>query len=178
MFANNWMYDCETNSWWQVEDPSITNFQVHTASHMSPEFFYSSNGFTTTNGASLNIYTWDANIPSTSYTWTSNPIGEPGARMSLKTVEIVASNPTATTATITVTPTSPVGQTPYSNQNPIQPAVFTIPPFTSGYRGAKRLGYTDYNVCVNVLSTNSSSNGAPIIHEMSFGVSYLTTAVE
>lgn len=176
MFANNWMYDIETNSWWQVEDPSIHNFQVHTGSHFSPRFFYSADGYVTALNAILNVYMWDSTLPSTSYTWTSNPIGNPGSRMSLQTVEIVASNPTATTATITVSPTSPVGQSLYGNQNNTQPAIFTIPPLTSGFRSSLRLGYTDYNVCITILAQNSSTNGAPILHELSLGVSYRSSA--
>lgn len=178
MFPNNWMYDTVTGGWWQVEDPSIINFQVHSASNLGAKSFLSSPGNVVTPPfvtPALGIYSWDRLTPQTSYTWTSNPLPAlQGALVSVQAVEIVASNPTPTASTITITPTVPTGQQPFQNQNNNQPATFTIPAHTVAYKAALRLGYTDYNIQVRVdASNNYPSNPAPTLHE--FSVGYLPT---
>ncbi len=137
----------------------------------------SADGFTTTAHADLFGYWWDYTEPSTSYIWVSNPIGIPGSVVSLQMVEILASNPTSTPATITISPTSPPGQSLYGNQNPVQQAVFTIPPLTSNFRGSLRLGYLDYNVCIRVDAANTDVAGAPILHELTYGIDRRPSAV-
>lgn len=177
MFANNWMYSTVTNSWWQVEDPAIAQMQLHVPSALSPRFFFSSQDFiTNTSGGvltiGLSVYAWDRNSPSSSYTWTSNPIPTTGGYLTtLTNVEIVASNPSATSSTIIVTPTIPAGQTAFPGNNP-QDVKFTVPATTSSFRASLPLGYTDYNIQVKVDAANSNvSNEAPILHSITIGFS-------
>lgn len=173
MFPNNWVYDQLTRSWWNSEDPGTLNFQVHSPS-VQGQFFHSAPGFVTNNsGASLTLgtYRFDKFQPASTYTWVSNPIPSSlGALVDIQNVEIVASNPTATSATITVTPTVPAGQTAFPNQNPSQGVTFTIPPTTVASRQSLRLGYTDSNIQIQVVSTNSNgANAAPTLHELNIG---------
>lgn len=181
MFANNWVYDCINEAWWQCEDPNVQNFQVHTASHTSSRYFYSSVGSaTTTTGGTIEvgIAQWDRLEPVSTYTWISNPIPiSVGSLVSLQMVEITASNPTASIATVVITPTVPPGQTPFSNQNVNQSQTFTIPPYSVAYKASKTLGYTDYNVEIKVVATNLlPGNQAPVIHSMSLGFTRTRTS--
>lgn len=170
-FANNWVYDQFTKAWWQVENPATINYQVHKRSLISPQYFYSSDGSTISlNNNLTTLYQWDASKSASSYLWTSNPIPFPGSTTVLEAVEICASNPTATQCTIIITPTEPPGQTLYVNQNTPQSATFTIPPTTTAYRHALPLGWNDYNICINVNASNTTTtNAAPILHEINLG---------
>jgi hypothetical protein len=179
LFANNMMFDTITNSWWQIEDPAVLNFQVWAGSApAASQFFWGSSGLTVyppsatgshATTATVSIQMFNKNLPQPSYTWVSNPIPNPGGNVMLGAVEIVASNRTPTAATVTVTPTAPDGQQPYGNQT-TQGVVFAIPPNTASYREAKALGWNDYNLCVRVDALNSTpSNGAPFVHELALG---------
>lgn len=171
-FPNNWVFDMATQSWWNMEDPATLNFQVHTQS-VSSQFFHSAPGFVSNNtGAALTLHTyrWDKNLPATSYTWISNPIpATVGALVQLQAVEVVATNPTANSATITVTATVPPGQTPFPQQNPTQAQTYTIPANTVAWRGSLTFGYTDYNIELQVQAANSGSAAAPTIHALNIG---------
>lgn len=171
-FPNNWMFDTITKSWWLCEDPNVANFQVQGGVGGSGRFYYAAIGNSVaTNTWSLPLASWDKTTSASSYRWISNPLPYPGSIVSLQAVEICASNPTATPCTITITPTAPPGQTPFSNQNPSQGVPFTIPANTTGYRAMKHLGFRDYNVCIQVDASNTNnSNAAPILHDISLGV--------
>jgi hypothetical protein len=180
-FANNYVYDTLTESWWQCEDPAVNSFEVFAGGSYSGEFFYSSIGTqttTTTGLCAVPVVKWDHATPSPTYTWISNPISPtPGALASLQTVEVCASNQTATPCTITITPTVPPGQQPFpGNQNPTQSAVVTIPAFAVAYRGQVRFGYQDYNIMIRVDAANSTPpNSAPDIHEITCGITPIST---
>lgn len=172
-FPNNLMWDADTGGWWQIEDPGVANFQVFGGQGGSVQFFYASvaNAYSATGGTlSVPISVFNRQAPQSSYSWTSTPIPNPGSDVTLGAVEICASNTTATTATVTITPTDPPGQTLYPNNNPNQNAVFTIPPHTSSFRKALALGWNDYNMCIKAVAANSNnSNSAPFIHEINLG---------
>lgn len=173
-FPNNWMYDSLTNSWWQVEDPAVHNFQVHAGGGLRGRHFYSSVGTavapTAAGTLSVPVVRWDHQNPASTYVWISNPIPSVGSSVVLGAVEICASNPTSTSATVTITPTSPPSQSLFFNQNQSQSVTFTIPPNTASYREAQQLGYNDHNMCVRVDAANSNStNGAPTVHEINLG---------
>jgi hypothetical protein len=179
MFANNYMFDCLNNSWWQVEDPNILIFDVHCQSSVTTRYFYSSTVGKLISGAGTiihSIYRWDRNAPALSYTWISNPIPvTTGTLSSLQAVEILASNPYSTPATIVVTGTTPAGTTPFPNQIPNQTATFTVPPNTTNYRAQQAFGYDDYNIMVRVDASNTA-NGAPTIHEITLGIAPVRTS--
>jgi hypothetical protein len=183
MFANNWCYSTTTSSWWQVEDPAIAQMQLHAPSALSPRFFFSTQDYVinSSGGAetiALALYSWDRNIPATSYTWTSNPIppSTTGFLTTLNNVEIIASNPSTTSSTIIVNPTIPAGQTPFPGNNP-QPVTFTIPATTSNYRASLPLGFTDYNIQINIQAQNTvSPNEAPILHSVNLGYANTRTS--
>lgn len=180
MFPNNWVFDSETNGFWLVEDPAVVDFQVHTAGSESARYFYSSQGYATAavgNTTSITTYMWDKMTNATSYYWLSNPISTaPGALVSIQTIELTATNPTSSPSTVTITPQAPVGQVSFAQQNQAQPLVFTIPPFTTSWRGAQRSGYTDYNTELRVDATNLTTNPAPIIHEITVGYTQTRTS--
>lgn len=177
MFPNNWMFDTITGGWWQVEDPSIVNFQVHAPSSYGPKSFLSAPGYVTVPASVppvLTIYSWDRFNYQSNYVWISNPVpASQGALVNVSSAEIVASNPTVTDAIITITPTIPAKQTPFQNQNQAQTAPFRIPANTVGYRASHRLGYTDYNVQIRVDAANVTSNPAPVIHQINVGYSLI-----
>lgn len=172
-FPNNWLYDTSTNGWWQCEDPSVRNFQVQGGQSGVGRFFYNSpaNASTLSGGTlSVPIMIWDRNTPFSTWSWLSNPVPNPGSDVVLGCVEICASNPTSTTATVSVQPVPPPGQTAYPNQNAAQTQTFTIPALTAGYRHALPLGWNDYNLSVLVTAANSNNtHAAPTLHELNLG---------
>lgn len=178
MFPNNWLFDTITGGWWQVQDPTIVNFQVHAPSSYGPKSFLSAPGYALAPASAsptIIIYSWDRFNYQSSYEWVSNPFpATQGALVNVQVVEIVASNPTPTDATITITPTIPTSQIPFQNANQSQPATFRVPANTVAWRGSQRLGYTDYNIQIRVDAANVlSSNPAPTLHEFTIG--YTTT---
>jgi hypothetical protein len=178
VFPNNWTYDTLTQSWWLIEDPTVLNLQVWCS---SPLGLFGSPGYATAAtgvSATLNTYYWSFTNAVSSYFWLSNPLPiTQDALVSIQLIEIVASNPTATAATITILPQVPVNQRPLQQQNGNQPLTFTIPANTVAFRGSQRLGYTDYNVQLSVTSANTnSSNAAPILHELNVGYTVTRTA--
>jgi hypothetical protein len=183
LFANNWLWDSITEGWWLCEDPTVNNFQLHCSSLLSDQFFYSAPGMVVSTGQStlsLSVYQWNKNAPASSYTWISNPIpGTAGYLTLLESVEIVASNPSPTPVQIVVTPQVPTGQTPFPGNN-AQSVTFTIPATTVASRQKATLGYTDYNVEVGLVASNTNpANQAPIIHEMTLEYSTdVTSSVE
>jgi hypothetical protein len=117
------------------------------------------------------MYQFDADVLASSYRWVSNPL--PSSVTTLVTVirvELVASNPTVTPATVTITPMKPVGNV--SNfANNSQQITFEIPPETSGYTAFLPLGYTEYNICFQVDAANSdAANPAPAIHALNISL--------
>jgi hypothetical protein len=178
MFPNNWVYDTITSSWWMSEDPNIVSFQVYAASLNTPRVFYATPGYSLVGAGvapSIPTYQFDNQLPATTYSWLSNPIPvTQDALVSIELLEIIASNNSITPSQITVTPTVPTGQNPLPNSNQNQPLVFIIPPNTVGYRASQRLGYTDYNVQIQVYA-DGLGTAAPILHE--FSVGYTSTRV-
>jgi hypothetical protein len=177
-FPNNWMFDGQTQSWWLLEDPSIINFQVNATDgasfYCSPGIAYAAAGQT----ATLNTYRFQRGTTQSDYYWLSSPLPvSQDALVSIQLVEIVASNPSASPATITITPTVPVGQIPLAQQNGNQPLYFTIPANTVAYRASQRLGYADYNIQLAVEATNSNSTlPAPLLHQLNVGYTTTRTA--
>jgi hypothetical protein len=175
LFANNYMLDTFTGAWWQMEDPTIANNQVWCGSQPgSGRWFYSSPGLATSNSGgtvTVPVYLWDKGYPARSWTWTSNPIPSPGSGTVYNAVEICASNSNTKAAQIIVTPSSPPGRTPYSNQiRPAPSVTFTIPPQTAGYRKALATGWDDYNMCINVQAVAFDAlTPAPTLHELNLG---------
>lgn|SRR5215469_224139 len=172
MFANNWMWDVLTGSWWKVEDPAVNTMMMHCPSLVTTGVFYSSDWMAVNNTGStgpvtVHIFVWDRTIPATTYRWTSNPISPiPGRLFSLEWVEIVATNPTATgSATVTVTP---IGDANTLGNN-TQHVAFTVPPNVQSWRGSMRLGFSGYNMQIQVDSVGAGSNPAPSIHEIHLG---------
>jgi len=177
-FPNNWVYDTLTKSWWLLEDPTVVDFQVYCASGLtlmaSPGIAYATAGQI----ATLNTYQFTYPSAQSSYFWLSNPLPVTQASLvSVQQVEIVASNPTASACTITVTPQVPAGQRPLQQQNGNQPLVFNIPANTVAWRGSHRLGYSDYNIQLGVTAANTSTAAAaPILHELNVGYTVTRTA--
>jgi hypothetical protein len=169
-FANNYVFDSLNNAWWQSEDPTLISFGTFAHAAVQSDRFMWALPATLPNNY-ITPYLFDSQSPAVTYAWTSNPIpaGSPGGLSTLEAVEVVASNPTATSALVTITPTVPVGQTPYPQQNPVQTVRFIIPPTTVAWRGLQTLGYTDFNVEVAVFVQNIGGNPAPIIHEINLG---------
>jgi hypothetical protein len=180
MFSNNYFFDCLNNSWWQCEDPTVLNFDIHSGGSYTGRFFYSipNTILTSTNGGTLStsLYRWDHSAPANSYFWQSNPIPTPGSVSRLQRIEIVASNTTSSPATISITPTSPPNQSLYGNQTPSS-VTFTIPPNTASYRNSQQVGYTDYNICIAVTATGGNNTSAPTIHEITCGFDRSTSRV-
>lgn len=171
-FANNWVFDSINNSWWNCEDPSVLNLAVFARSSSTSEFMWAMNG--TGTGASqntFNLYGFDFETRANNWVWVSNPLPvSVGNLISVSWVEIVASNPTSSPCTITITPTAPPGQTPIAAGNQPQSVTFSIPPLASGYRESSRLGYTDYNVELSITANNpNTALAAPVLHSINIG---------
>jgi hypothetical protein len=177
MFPNNWLYDTITQSWWQIESQSVYSFQVYAGQAGAVANFYGTpaNATVPSGGPSsvtVPLMQFNRNVPCSSYLWVSNPIAEPGSLLELAAVELCASNMTSTSCTVTITPTGAATSTIPApiNQNTSQSITFTIPPNTAAYRQAQPLGFRDYNIIVSVSAMNLTSNAAPTIHEITFGV--------
>jgi len=177
-FANNWVFDCLTNSWWQCENPATALFDCHAGGALLTQNFYS--GSTTAIGpgiTSCSVVQWNKAQPANSYRWVSNPISQPGALVSMQAVEIVASNPASTPAEVIITPTAPPGTPPYPNQNTNQALTFTLPPNVASYRAMQTCGFSNYNICLQIDASNpNTTNSAPIIHEITVGFNPTTSA--
>lgn len=72
LVSNNWLYDLRLNSWWRLEDPTITQIRYFTT---ASRFIYGSQSFYT-NAAPNAIHMWERNIPALSYSWQSQPLWE------------------------------------------------------------------------------------------------------
>ena len=170
---NNWIFDTTTGSWWMSENPATVTFAQFARSRGFFNGIYAVNYGSASGTSFLQGYNFSTTYVTSSWEWQSNPIPQSvGNLTSIQAVEIVASNPTATSATIVVTPKAPAGQTPFTNQNATQSVTFTIPPTTTGWRSMLSLGYTDYNVELNVVASNSNNaNSAPVLHSLSVGTS-------
>lgn len=177
MFPNNWLYDTESSSWWQVEDQDVVNFQVFAGSNRGPMAFYAVPGWAIApagQACELITYGFDRTTPQSSYFWLSNPLPvTQGALVTLATVELVASNTTPYDCTIVVTPTVPEGQIPLQQQSQNQAMTYVVPANTVGWRGSQRCGYADYNVQLQVDAANRSAGmalttayAAPTLHEI------------
>jgi hypothetical protein len=160
---NNWVFDSINNSWWMCEDPGIMSFGAWAKSKSNSRFMFGIEG-QSSSAVSYQGVTFDTTTLASSYEWTSNPIPSVARDLSTITeVELVASNPSASACAVTVTPTIPANQVSSFVNNP-QSALFVIPPFTSGYRATIELGYTEYNICINVQAANDADNPAPVVH--------------
>ena len=168
-FPNNYVFDANTNSWWMCEDPGVTLFTSFSSSKSTTNFMYGMDNAPSVAG--FGVYLFDARVGATSWEWTSNPIATPpGALPTLVSVEIVASNPFPTAATITITPTVPPGAVSQYGNNP-QPITFNIPAYASGWRGSEQLGYTENNLCIKIVASGVVVGGmaeavAPALHEI------------
>jgi hypothetical protein len=69
LISNNWLYDLNLNSWWRLEDPSITQVRMFTT---ISRFIYGSASFYT-NAAPTPVSMWERNIPAINYSWQSHP---------------------------------------------------------------------------------------------------------
>lgn len=170
-FPNNYVFDSTNNSWWQCEDTSIMNFSVFQRSQAVATSMYAMQSLPDVGSspATYTMYRFVTTARASSYAWTSNPIEvTTDSLVSLQRIEVVASNPTATSCTIKVQPTVPPGQISNTlNQNSTQSFTFTIPAGAIAYRGSVAFGYSDYNIMIAVTATNSNgSNAAPILHEL------------
>jgi hypothetical protein len=177
-FANNWVYDVISNSWWQSENPSVINFATFTRSQSNSRFMWAMPGIGTgTNNNVFPLYGFDWTSRASSWFWLSNPLPvSVGNLVTIAWVEIVVSNPTSAPCTFTVTPQSPSGQTPIAYGNQPQSVTFTIPATASGYRVSGRFGYTDYNVQLSVTAANTNTAlSGPVLHQINVG--YMFAAV-
>lgn len=181
VFPNNWMFDTVNQSWWLVEDPTVINFQVYGGEQLgtllsAPGPQYAAAG----ENCSLNTYFWDKGWAASSWFWQSNPIPVTiGNLVTITSVEIVASNQTATPARITVQPVSPAQPYPTNplvgqNNNMV---FFDIPAHVSGFRASHRLGYDDYNIqlAVNAMNTDTGQ-AAPTLHAINLEYGHIRPA--
>lgn len=174
-FPNNWVFDSLNGNWWQCEDPSVTNYGAFSAGQGSPLMYATPAPSTSSGsfapGAAITTKAFNANTLASSWKWTSNPIPAPtpGVIATLLSVEIHATNPTATACTFVVTPTVPPGYTSTFGNNP-QPQTYTVPPNTAGFRQSLPFGFNEYNFCIQIVAQNTNaSNPGPILHGMYLG---------
>jgi len=174
-FPHNWIYDSGQNSWWQCEDPGVFDSGGWAASGSGVRWMYGVDGSPTDDA--FPVRQFDATSLASSYEWISNPL--PSSTETLTTVisvELVASNPSPTAATVTITPTIPPGNISTFANNP-QTIVFNIPPEASGYTASLPLGFTEWNVCLRLDAANSdSANPAPAIHALNISIIEAQTA--
>jgi len=164
-FPNNWVFDSTSNSWWQCEDPDVFTSGGWAASGAGVRFMYGVAATPVNN--TYPVYQFDATTLTSSYLWESNPLlSATETLVTIIRVEIVASNPTTTDCTVTITPTIPPGNVSRFANNP-QSVTFNIPPQTAGYRAFLPLGFTEYNICLRVEASNTNPDfQAPAIHQI------------
>ncbi len=169
-FPHNWVFDAQTGSWWQAEDPSVIDLSFWGSSGAYTGKMYGYTMSVLAPLAAANLYGFDPTTVATSWRWVSNPIPARivGVQPTLKEVEVSVSNPTGVTATVTITPVSLTSTSTVtrSGEN-AQSVTFTIPANTMGWRGTAPLGYTDYNLGVQIDASGAS--GAPTLHELHLG---------
>lgn len=179
-FPNNLVFDSNGSSWWQCEDPNLIQYGGFAASKSMNRLIYAAPKYSINSAGTVAFenVAFDATMLMSSYRWVSNPVtvNLPDKLASLQTVEIIASNPSSSSCTITVTPTVPPNQSSSFN-NIFQPLTFNIPPTTMGWRGSMRAGFNEYNICVQVDAVNSNPNNpAPVLHQINLGFTPIISA--
>ena len=87
----------------------------------------------------------------------------------------MATNATAQPATITITPIGDTG----SLGNNAQSVTFHVPSNIASWRGSMRLGYSGYNIQIQVdaaVTPGSNHTPAPSIHEIHLGFASTRTS--
>jgi len=150
LVSNNWLYDLQLQSWWRLEDPTITQIRLFTT---ISRFIYGSQGFYT--NANLNpISMWERNVPALTYSWQSHPQWETiGNLVDIR--EITMRVQGVGTVTVTLTGESSTSTIQFEINNPL-PVLVRQP-----------IRIQDSNIAVTLLS--SSATEAPTIHECNLG---------
>jgi len=108
---NNYIYDTDTDAWWRLCAPSTNAsipyniYCVDGRTGVMYAFPYKLTGNNTAAGKNNTVYdTYDPAVLGASYSWRSQPLVQSRDRnFTIQQVELVATNPTTTTSTVTVT---------------------------------------------------------------------------
>lgn len=159
-FPNNFLYDTQTDSWWNLNDRSIANgrYDYHTRSFSGRYMYCLSSQPATASTGVVDVY--DRQTPANTYTWVSQPIVIPGLRVvDVREATLVAQGNGTVKVTISTDGTS--GST--TDNVTFTPTVTTAPVKMRTEMAALGLS----SIIVTITSTGQASDvPAPIVYDL------------
>ncbi len=168
LVSNNWLYDTQTNSWWQIESQDTINIRWWSrGSHTNLMY-----GAPISYDPDIAVYTWDKSIAALSWSWQSHPIPASIDRL-VEVREMVLVAQGTGTVTVTMTGIDPAGA------DFTQSETFTVTHTAQPQRLGPAVGRTfikGYNVVVRIES--SGADAAPIVYAVHLGTRQAQQATE
>jgi hypothetical protein len=163
VFPNNWLYDTQTDSWWNLNDRSIANgrYDFYVRSFSARYMYAISAQPASASTGVVDVY--DRLTPANTYTWKSQPIVLPGERLfDVREVHIVAQG--NGTVAVTVSADGTTGAS--SSTTTFSPTSTTAPVKMRDNLSA--LG--ESTVIVTIVSTGQAADvAAPVVYEVTLG---------
>ncbi len=168
LVSNNWLYDTQTNSWWQIEDQDVVNVRWWSkGSHTNLMY-----GAPISYAPATAVYTWDKSQAALSWSWQSHPIPASIDRLvDVREMVLVAQG--TGTVTVTMTGIDPGGADSTRSET------FSITHTAQPQRLGPAVGRTfikGYNVVVRIES--SGADKAPVVYSVHLGTRQAQQAVE
>jgi hypothetical protein len=161
-FPNNFLYDTETDSWWNLNDVSAVGRYDYYVRSFSARYMYALRATPATPSTGV-IDVYDRQTPANTWTWVSQPIVIPGLRViDVREVTLVAQGSGTVKVTISTDGTS--GST--TDNVTFSPTVTTAPVKMRDNLSATGLS----TIIVTITSTGLASDvAAPIVYQLDIG---------
>lgn len=166
LFPNNFLYASDLQSWWRIEDPSLTRHSIWAESRGSTRYCWSAlDSYTSLTN---DLFVWDRNLQASSFSWQSHSVLVAEGRM-VDVRELILYAVSTTGGTVKITLTSADGSTtnPYTFNIPAssQPTMLRLP-----------ASCKSYGITVRIESSDVGSSSAPLVLGLDVGWETITHA--